>query len=269
MWKPQRRIETDYQRQLHQLFVKFGEAIITSRKHDLIMRMTNEIVKSPWFKNFAQFSVERMITMTRNDTAKSWREAARQSSHGREIYEALKRETDQDKIYQELFARNMYYIKSAPIDMAERMSKLAEEEQLKGKRPEWISEQLKALFPGIAKAKANLIARTEASKVSSELVQARAEKLGYNWYTWKTSSDQRVRRSHAHMEGVLIRYDNPPSPERLRGEKSYGEYNAGETFNCRCYASVMFDVDEISWPHKVYYGKRIVTMTKKQFREIM
>jgi SPP1 gp7 family putative phage head morphogenesis protein len=231
--------------------------------------MTNEIVKSPWFKNFAQFAVEHMITMSRNDTARSWREAARQSSQGRKIYEALKRETDQDKIYQKLLARNMYYITSAPLDMAERMAKLVAEEQLKGKRPEWISEQLKALFPDMTKAKATLIARTESSKASSELVQARAQKLGYNWYTWKTSSDQRVRGSHRHMSDVICNYSNPPSPEKLDGEKSYGEYGPGEIFNCRCYASVMFDVDEISWPHKVYYSGSIRMMTKKQFREIL
>lgn len=269
VWKPQRRIELDYQKLLYDLFAKSTTAIITSRRRDAIMSMANKIVNSYWFKDFARSAAYRMITMSRNDTAKSWREAARQSSKGRQIFEALKRETDQDRVFQQLLSRNMYYIKSAPLEMAERISKHVAEAQIAGRRPEQIAEELQEMYPEMTKAKAKLIARTESAKASAELVQARAQRLGYNWYVWKTSEDQRVRGSHKHMDKVICSYDDPPNPEKLRGERSYGNYNPGEIFNCRCYASVLFDVDDISFPHKVCYNGRISYMTKKQFKEIM
>jgi len=211
-----------------------------------------------------------MITMTRKDTGKSWRQAAQKSSHGRKIFELLKNETDNDKTFQSLLDRNVHYIKSAPIDMAERMVKHVSSAQIAGRRPEEIADELKKLFPHMTKAKAQLIARTESAKASSELVQSRAERLGFNWYIWSSVQDQRVRSSHKHMQGVLVNYNDPPDPEKLAGEKkSYGHYNAGEIFNCRCFASVVFDINEISWPHKVYYNNKIVMMTKAEFKRIM
>jgi SPP1 gp7 family putative phage head morphogenesis protein len=233
------------------------------------MKLANQIVKSKWFEDFARQAAYRMITHTRSDTANSWREAARKSSRGREIFEALKRETDADKNFQSLLNSNVHYIKSAPLDMAERMVKHISDAHIAGRRPEQIADELQKLFPEMTKAKAKLIARTESAKASAELVQSRAERLGFAWYIWSSVKDQRVRQSHKDMQGVLVNYNDPPSPEKLAGEKSQGAYNAGNIYNCRCYASVVFDINEIDFPHKVYYHGSIRTMTKKQFREVM
>ena len=53
---------------------------------------------------------------------------------------------------------------------------------------------------------------------------------------WHSTHDSRVRRSHAHMDGVICAWSNPPSPEALIGEKSVGTYNPGGIWNCRCFA---------------------------------
>jgi SPP1 gp7 family putative phage head morphogenesis protein len=233
------------------------------------MNMANKMIKSKWFNHYATTAAYRMITMTRKDTGKSWRQAARNSTHGRKVFELLRNETDNDKTFQELLSRNVHYIKSAPIDMAERMVTHISEAQIAGRRPEQIASELKELFPHMTKGKAQLIARTESAKASSELVQSRAERLGFNWYIWYSVQDQRVRSSHKHMQGVLVNYNDPPSPEALADEKSYGHYNAGEIFNCRCFASVVFDINEISFPHKVYHAGSIQMMTKAKFKEIM
>jgi hypothetical protein len=70
------------------------------------------------------------------------------------------------------------------------------------------------------------------------------------------------------MEGVLVCWNNPPSPEMLIGEKNVGYYHAGNIYNCRCYPEVVIKLDFISWPHKVYYNGTIQTMTRKQFETI-
>lgn len=58
----------------------------------------------------------------------------------------------------------------------------------------------------------------------------------------------RVRKSHRIMEGVLVNWNMPPSPERLAGEKDVGNYHAGNIWNCRCYPEPLISVDDIRWP---------------------
>lgn len=71
------------------------------------------------------------------------------------------------------------------------------------------------------------------------------------------------------MEGVLVNWNEPPSPEALAGEKSVGNYHAGNIWNCRCYPEPLIEIDDISWPHKVYTNGKIQTMGKMQFEQMM
>ncbi|MGD8188560.1 phage minor head protein [Brevibacillus ginsengisoli] len=166
-------------------------------------------------------------------------------------------------------ARNAEIVKSLPIDVAKQVNEHVFREVMKGTRASEIAQQIKTYFPDASKAKANLIARTEVSKTSTALTQARCEFVGADWYIWCTSEDARVRDSHKLMDGVLVKWTDPPSPEKLDGEKrTFGHYHAGEIFNCRCYTEPVIDLDLISWPVKVYYGGRIQRMTRKQFDKI-
>jgi uncharacterized protein with gpF-like domain len=70
------------------------------------------------------------------------------------------------------------------------------------------------------------------------------------------------------MDKVLVRWSDPPSPEALDGEKSYGKYHAGEIFNCRCFPEPVIDFDDVTWPHKVYSGGQIQMMTLAQFKQL-
>jgi uncharacterized protein with gpF-like domain len=78
-----------------------------------------------------------------------------------------------------------------------------------------------------------------------------------------------VRNSHEILEGVLVNFNNPPSPEKLAGEKrDYGVYNAGEIFNCRCYPEPVIDFNDITFPTKVYFNGKITRMRKADFLKI-
>ena len=121
-----------------------------------------------------------------------------------------------------------------------------------------------------AKASERLIARTEVSKTTTALTKARSENLGINWYVWRTVLDGlRVRKSHRIMEGVLVNWNMPPSPEKLAGEKDVGNYHAGNIWNCRCYPEPLISVDDIRWPHKIYINGRIEIISKKEFEKIL
>ena len=79
---------------------------------------------------------------------------------------------------------------------------------------------------GITERKAQLIARDQTQKFVSELNQIRQESVGVKSYIWRTSHDERVRRSHEDNDGKEFRWDDPPAATG----------HPGEDVNCRCIA---------------------------------
>lgn len=188
------------------------------------------------------------------------------------IYAALQQELQGPvgAILRAQIERNADMIKSLPLKVARQVNEHILRESLKGTRADDIAEQIKQYFPEASKAKANLIARTEVSKTSTAITQARSETMGINWYVWRTALDgQRVRPSHQKMEGVLVKWTDPPSPEALIGLRaSLGHYHSGDCPNCRCYPEPVIDLDLVKWPARVYSGGFIQRMTRKQFERI-
>lgn len=64
---------------------------------------------------------------------------------------------------------------------------------------------------GVMESRAILIARDQTSKWHGELQRLRQIDAGCVAYTWSTSRDERVRRSHQMREGQRYRWDTPPS----------------------------------------------------------
>lgn len=237
---------------------------------EILSRIRN-FTYNPKFMDYANAEALKMVTHLFTDSGRTWRQAARTNSRGRLIYQALQREL-QGPIGADLrfqVERNAALIKSLPLDVAKKVNEHVLREAMKGTRSSEIAKQIKEFFPEESQARANLIARTEVSKTSTALTRARSHFVGADWYVWRTSEDSRVRSSHEIMDGVIVKWSNPPSPESLDGEtRTYGHYHAGEIFNCRCYAEPVIDLDLIVWPTKVYYGGRIQRMTRKQFEKI-
>ena len=102
-----------------------------------------------------------------------------------------------------------------------------------------------------------------------EFEMARAKNVGIEWYVWETCGDERVRKSHKKMQGVLVPYDHPPSPEHLIGEQSIGKYHAGQLKDCRCYAQPLLELSDVNWPHRVYWRGAIIRMKRSEFKAIM
>ena len=238
----------------------------------IILKTIRKFTESKEFHEYAYKSSLRMVTSLFKDAGKTWRQAARENSNSKPIYEALKKEMDSPigLAVKEQVERNAKLIKDMPLNISKEITNHVVRETIKGRRSSDIMEDLQKLYPHMMESKSKLIARTECSKTSTALTKARCDYIGINWYEWNTSEDGRVRSSHKHMDAVLINWDNPPSPEEADNIKStLGHYHAGCCPNCRCFASPIVRLDFISWPHKVYYKNKIVIMTKKQFQEIM
>lgn len=224
----------------------------------------------PWFQQYAEATAMKMVTHLFTDSGRTWRQAAKVNSKGRLIYNTLMEEMQGPLGFamREAVQRNAQYIQSVPADIARQMTEHTMAKSMAGLRPEQIAQDLKNLYPHISDVKANLIARTETAKAATALTKARCDGLGIRWYEWRTSEDARVRTSHRHMDHVLVAWNDPPSPEELVHEKDVGRYPPGGIWNCRCFASPILGLDEVSWPHEVYFGGSIQRMTRKQFERI-
>lgn len=69
--------------------------------------------------------------------------------------------------------------------------------------------------------------RTEINGLNRDLAVMQATKLGYTQFRWDTSGDERVRDSHAKINGKIFDIRNLP--------KEYNDYN------CRCVLTPIFD----------------------------
>jgi len=276
-WKPVNRIERKYSTLLEKLLSPVRKEILKNAGDiDKIKSILQKTANSKTFKRKADEIAKTIATMMWADNANNWREAAKKGSRGREIHELLIKELDTETImkrkFDELLGYNATLIKTLPLDISKQVIEHIEKKTLQGQRAEFISDEVKSYFPKYTKARAELIARTETSKISSALTQARSESIGVKCYIWRTSTDQRVRSSHKHMEDVIVFYNNPPIPEQLdhtHKGKLPAAYNAGNIYNCRCYQEPVIDFNDTNWPHKVYnYStNKIEMMTLVKFKE--
>ena len=224
------------------------------------------------FNSFVYSAVRRMVTPIAVQNMRTWRMAAKKATRNTYLYRLLMREINQGlKSDIEIqIEENANLIKTLPTDVAKKVTKDISDMALKGMRATEIAKVIREQTDKHSRASAKLIARTEVSKTTTALTKARCDNLDLHWYVWRTMEDgDRVRKSHRIMEGVLVNWNEPPSPEALAGEKSVGNYHAGNIWNCRCYPEPLIEIDDISWPHKVYTNGRIQTMGKMQFEQMM
>lgn len=270
-WEAKRHIEREYYTSLRRL-VKFCKSLILDDDGPwTIYRKLNRLSESGALNSWAYKLSRTMMTNTLEENARTWRQAARMSGEGRRIYSAIQREMQGpvgDRV-REIVDNNAHYIVTLPQEVALQVVRHTQTKTFEDNRDKETGEDFRAMVGDMTEAHARMIARTETAKAHAALVQARAERLGIDWYIWHTSEDVRVRDSHRIMDDVLCRFSDPPAPEELAHEKSAGKYGPGNIYNCRCYAEPMdrFDWQEIKWPHKVYHDGIIGTMGKREFAE--
>ena len=273
IWRQSRRIENEYLKTLYTLcdmFRKIAQSV--GEDQALYIKRMNQFQNSYQYEKYIMSAVKHMVTPIADINAKTWREAARKSTRGRFLYNLLMEELKQGKdvLINDQLLENAALIKTLPNDIAEKVVKDIADEALKGKRARSIEKIIKQQTDKHSRASARLIARTEVAKTQSALTRVRAQSLDMQWYVWRTALDgNRVRPSHRLMEGILVNWNDPPSPEALAGEKSVGNYHAGNIWNCRCFSEVLVDIDDVKWPHKVYRNGQIQMMSKREFSNLL
>lgn len=137
-------------------------------------------------------------------------------------------------------AENTALIKSIKNEYIEDIGKVVRDNLLAGERSTTLITEIKERGK-VSENRAKLIARTETSKVNSQITQLRAEALGSKTYVWSTVIDERTRGDHKVMDGKLCKFSDPTvysddDGQTWKKRKSIGgvEINPGEIYNCRC-----------------------------------
>ena len=132
---------------------------------------------------------------------------------------------------------NIALIKTIPPQYFDRVLETVSSGWTQGIRWESLVEQIQR-DGDITESRAKLIARDQTAKMNSAFNQERQQQVGIERYEWSTSQDERVRESHAAMEGKECTWAEPP----IVDDESV---NPGEAINCRCTALPLVDMQAL------------------------
>ena len=130
-------------------------------------------------------------------------------------------------------AENVALIQDVPRTFLRQVESLTLEGIRSGQRSEDLADDI-AERTGVAKSRALLIARDQVGKFVGDLAKARQTDLGVKRFIWRTSEDERVRESHAELDGEEFAWDDPPEVD---GEIS----TPGSPICCRCDAEPVIE----------------------------
>lgn len=138
--------------------------------------------------------------------------------------------------------RNVALIESIPEELHGQVNEVVTQGIAAGSRVETIRNSVQERF-GVAKSRAELIARDQVGKLSGELAKTRQEDLGIDEYTWSCSNDERVRGrpggkyansagNHWVLNDTVQKWSDPPIVDEEDGRRAH----PGEDYQCRCQA---------------------------------
>ena len=264
-----RRIEEEYRRALNALMDSWMRAFPHNPSLEEIFSFLGNGGGERVMKASDSLA-RRMVTSVAVQNAQSWREAAAKSTQRRRIYELLRNEMagSVGAAMRQMVASHAALIRSMPDRMAQDLASQIATRQMRGERAETIAKDIAKRFPHITRAHTAMIARTEVSSAATSISEARAQHLNLPCYEWLSSEDKRVRPAHKIMDHVIVFWRDPPSPEALIGMKTHGKYHAGRDFQCRCDPNVIVDLDQISFPARVYHDGNIERMSRARFSKL-
>ena len=160
-------------------------------------------------------------------------------SVGVDIHSAL---SDHGKIASELRKYqqwNVSLIQSVPEEYLGKLGAAITEAWEQGRRWESIAGVLDDVGD-VTESRIKVIARDQTAKMNSAFARVRMQDVGVTRYEWQTSGDERVRESHAEVDGQVFSFDEPgPVADDVDGSPCH----PGESILSRCVALPQFDVD--------------------------
>lgn len=135
---------------------------------------------------------------------------------------------------------NAALITSIPAQYLDEIAALIEGGVRAGTPTARLRDEIKARY-GVTTSRANLIARDQTAKLTSQIQRHRHQSYGIEEYMWSTSGDSRVRQVHANLDGRIFRYDAPPVADK-KGNRGH----PGELWQCRCTGRPIRPQDDVA-----------------------
>jgi SPP1 gp7 family putative phage head morphogenesis protein len=145
---------------------------------------------------------------------------------GVDISSYLSADTEIGKAMAAAAKANVELIKSIPSQYLDTVRGTVEKAFAAGERWETVAKKI-AHVGDVTERRAKFIAQDQISKITSKFNEVRQTSVGISSYIWSTSHDERVRPSHAVLDGQEFPWKNPPVVD---GEAA----NPGEPPRCRC-----------------------------------
>jgi SPP1 gp7 family putative phage head morphogenesis protein len=147
----------------------------------------------------------------------------------------------------DLFAKqNATLINNLTNEELNRVAGIVQRGLQQGSTYDTVADQIQETF-GITRRHAKLIARDQTTKLNANLTKLRQEELGITLYTWQTSNDERVRKTHKVLDGKTCRWDDPTVFYDEKSKKWVNKstiggdpHHVGISVNCRCQAIADF-----------------------------
>ncbi|WP_256579573.1 phage minor head protein [Pseudomonas sp. NC02] len=221
------RAERQYQSSLSQVARQVGSIINGFPPGDPAAEPTITTMLDRYadlLNDWAVSTASKMLVEVNQQDRKAW--AVMTENMSKALREEI-RNAPTGRVMQGLLAEQVTLIKSIPLDAAKRVHELTLQGIEDGTRASEIAKEIQRSGE-VSESKAKLIARTEVARTASTLTEARARSVGSEGYIWRTSGDSDVRHSHAEMNGKFVRWDSPPTLDKMTG-------HAGCFPNCRCY----------------------------------
>ena len=127
--------------------------------------------------------------------------------------------------------RSANLVKGITDQYATRLAADVMKAATQGKRAADLAKELTANYEW-GRKRAKLIARDQIAEFNAQLNKVRQQQVGIEKATWSTAGDERVRPSHAALEGVEFRWDQPGPLDGMF---------PGEDINCRCVARAVIE----------------------------
>lgn len=137
---------------------------------------------------------------------------------------------------------NYTLITSNAKNYVSKINTLVEQGVVNGQSIRKITDEILKATDSLTKKHCKLLARDQVGKLTGQINQSQMEEIGLDLYVWDTSMDDRVRESHAVMQGLLCRWDDASVCSYDGGQtweprpSGAVDLHPGQDIQCRCSA---------------------------------
>lgn len=141
---------------------------------------------------------------------------------------------------------NYTLITSNAKNYISKINTLTEQAIVNGLSPMKLKEEIKKATESLSDKHCKLFARDQMGKLNGQITEAQMTEVGLDMYVWSTSYDDRVRDSHAVMEGLLCRWDDASVCSYDNGKTWVSrpsgaiDLHPGQDIQCRCVALAFY-----------------------------